>query len=765
MIDTAERRDWAWLTPGRFAVGLAALVALTHPELVLGWRTLVARDFGVFSYPLAVYQRESLWQGEWPLWNPYSNCGVPFLAQWNTVACSPLSLLYLLLPLPWSLNLFVLFFQFWAGLGMYLLAYRWTQHRLAAGVAGVGFAFSGFITGCFMWSNLSPICWMPWMIWLVEEAWQKGGRRWLLAAVAGALQMLGGAPDATFLTWVVLTLLFLVELAGEQDQRVLRVARFGGLILVIAGLSAMQLLPFFELLRHSERSATYGTGDWSIPAWGWANLLVPLFRVVRGSSGVAYQPGQYFISSYYPGAGILALGLFALWRVRSRRVWLLGVILGFSLLYALGDQGGLYAVLRRAVPAIGAMRYPSRLILLAVLVLPLLAALAIKEWTQVRPEQRPRWERGLMVFGAVLLLAMGALVFCAGWRPLHELDFSQTVVSAGSRAMFLVFALTLGGLFVRIARAKVQWAAGGLLVLVWLDGATHSPGQNPTTDPAILMGKGPALERMDPVPALGQSRALLSFNLLQSLNSKSVADPMQDYLIRRLALVDSCNLLDRVPKVDGFFSVHLATERDVHFRLFGPDGAPRPRLADFLGVTQALLSERNLDWEPRATALPLVTAGQRPVFLDTGNTLDWLMSETFMPKEMVCLPREIRSQVTATNTTSARVLDLHFTPHRITFTVEAAAPSLVVIAQCHYPCWNARVDDTPVPLWRANHAFQALEVPPGRHQVSLAYVDRAFQTGLVLSALTALGCVAVGAIRSRRSARLATTVGSRPGSV
>src|SRR5207253_8580621 len=62
----------------------------------------------VCSSDLAFHHRESFWRGEVPLWNPLNDCGVPFLAQWNTIVLYPGSLFYLLLPLSWSLGVFCL---------------------------------------------------------------------------------------------------------------------------------------------------------------------------------------------------------------------------------------------------------------------------------------------------------------------------------------------------------------------------------------------------------------------------------------------------------------------------------------------------------------------------------------------------------------------------------------------------------------------------------------------------------------------------------
>src|SRR6185437_16809435 len=139
----SESGAYAWLTPGKFALLLGVLIVAFFPDAVFLDRGFVFRDFGIFTYPNAYFQRESFWHGEIPLWNPFNNCGIPFLAQWNTVCLYPLSLIYLLLPLAAGLKFFMLLHLFIAGLGMNRLAAQWTGNRLAAAVAGVAFAFNG----------------------------------------------------------------------------------------------------------------------------------------------------------------------------------------------------------------------------------------------------------------------------------------------------------------------------------------------------------------------------------------------------------------------------------------------------------------------------------------------------------------------------------------------------------------------------------------------------------------------------------------------
>ncbi|HXB57962.1 MAG TPA: hypothetical protein VNU95_00245, partial [Candidatus Acidoferrales bacterium] len=165
MSDTAANRAFNLFTPSRFGILLGLLVIASFPQVVLGWQTFVARDYGFFAYPLAHFQKECFWRGELPFWDPYNNCGVPLLAQWNTMPLYPPSLIYLLLSLSWSLSFFCLLHLWFGGLGMYFLARKWTENDFAGAFAGTAFVFSGLTLNLLMWpSHTATWSWMPWVV-------------------------------------------------------------------------------------------------------------------------------------------------------------------------------------------------------------------------------------------------------------------------------------------------------------------------------------------------------------------------------------------------------------------------------------------------------------------------------------------------------------------------------------------------------------------------------------------------------------------------
>lgn len=97
-VDTTDdfrRHESGWLTARRFAFGLFILIAIGRLPVLAGKECFIFRDFGLFGYPVAAFFRDSFWQGQLPFWNPYNNCGLPFLAQWNAMVFYPPSLFYL----------------------------------------------------------------------------------------------------------------------------------------------------------------------------------------------------------------------------------------------------------------------------------------------------------------------------------------------------------------------------------------------------------------------------------------------------------------------------------------------------------------------------------------------------------------------------------------------------------------------------------------------------------------------------------------------
>jgi hypothetical protein len=752
MSETSDNRAPDWFTPLRFGILLALLIFAAFPQVLLGLQTFVVRDYGFFAYPLAHFQQECFQRGELPFWDPYNNCGVPFLAQWNTMPLYPPSLIYLLLPLTWSLSFFCLLHLWFAGFGMFFLARRWTGNNFAAAFAGVVFSFNGLSLNLLMWpSHMATFSWIPWVVLAVELAWRGGGQKIILAALVGAMQMLAGGPEIILLTWIVVLALWIQQFVRRGSPRVSMLWRFTLVVVVVFALTAAQLLPFLDLSAHSQRGVGYADTRWSMPGRGWVNFLVPMAFGRTWTEGVFFQYGQAWTSSYYLGIGTLWLALLGLWTVRERRVWLLGGATILALIFALGENTFVYPALRRIIPQLSFVTYPIKYVTLVAFLMPFLAAFGLARLQNVQTGEKGRFKKRLIFIGAILLALIAGILLWACRFPFPTDDVHATLLNGLWRAFFL---LVTGGLLLLLtleAGPGLRRIVPLLLIVVaWLDVFTHEPAQNPTVPPSVYeLNLARADLKMNPQPELGDSRAMITTKAYMDFIHFALRDPKNNFLGKRLGFCGNANLLDAVPKVDGFFSLLPREGDDLNSLLYGTTNE-FPGLEDFMGVSQITAPDAFYHWQPRKTFLPLVTAGQKPVFLDDADALRALTQPDFDGSKVVLLRPEAKSFVTVTNQTTARVLKSHFGTQSVDIEAEASAPSLIVVAQAWYHNWRAEVDGKPAHLLRANHAFQAVEIPEGRHRVQLIYRDRAFEIGAVLSLLALVACLICVAILSDR---------------
>ena len=102
-----------------------------------------------------------------------------------------------------------------------------------------------------------------------------------------------------------------------------------------------------------------------------------------------------------------------------------------------------------------------------------------------------------------------------------------------------------------------------------------------------------------------------------------------------------------------------------------------------------------------------------------------------------------------------------YEPNRVEVEVSGGG-GFLVLTDVWYPGWTATVDGVPVPVYRANYVFRAVEVPSGRHEVVFRFEPASYRRGRLLSlgTLAAVGLfgvvLLVRRVRQGRQARSAS---------
>ncbi len=738
------RSDDELFSPQRFPLLLGLALAAIYFPVLLGGQTFYYRDFGVLATPTAYFHKMSILGGQFPFWNPYSNCGAPFLAQWGTMVLYPLSLIYVLLPMPWSLNFFCLVHLWIGGVGMYFVARKWTGATWPAVLAGTAFTFNGITLAALAWPNyVAAIGLFPWVLLTVERAFsplllaeaqqgRTGSGRVISAALVSAMQLLTGVPELCVLTWLLVTALWIVRIVQQPASLKRLFLVYSAIVIATAGLVCVQLLPFYELLQNSHRAPGFASEKWSLSFAGLGNLVLPRFRTLVTPEGTAFQYDQWFLTSTYIGAPLLVLSFLA-WRTRDARARLLCAVSILSVVLALGSKGLLLSLLTSLFPSLNIARFPVKFVFVLAFAVPLLAAFGAQYLDQLPSDKRRKLL--LLAAGATTAVFVGLLAFNHA-RPLqydilHELR-------ANSLTRWTVAVVMLSALYYVPKRIRSISAGAALfLLLLVVDAKTHLY-LNPTIRASIFSGNAWNEAHKVEKPSLGNGRIFITKEAEDRLYRSDIADPAKDLLGKRMAEWSHLNLLDAIPKVNGSSTLQIREQALLQNSLYSTTNQQLEAWLDFLGVRYQTSSNSIVEWQARTNYAPFVSAGQGAIF-EARNPLEKpidFKTEATVHSLVNDPPRILPTDVQITNVT-VQLNEVRFDAH-------SSNQTIAVIGQSWYPAWKVEFDGEqkilPTPVLRANLAFQAILLPPGRTSVRVFYDDHSFKMGAAISGATLLLC-------------------------
>lgn len=718
----------------------AALLLVSFWNILVGREAFFYGDYCAFAYPLAFFDRVCFYHYEIPFWDPLNDCGIPFLAQWDSATLYPFSAFYALLPMPWSLGTFSVLHLLLGSMGMYYLTNRWTNNQASSAIAGIVFSFNGFTFSelCRV-ADTATLAWAPWVMLTIDSALNAGGRRLFLAAIVAAMQMLAGTPEIVFFTWCMVITFWLIGCA-KCDDKAQMIIKFLVVVALTACLASVQLLPFLDLLLHSQRSDVYGGFIWQMPLNGIANFLVPPFHMLRNSEGIFTFYDQQWISSYYMGVGTIALALISIQSDNWRSCVLWGLVT-FGILMAMGNNLPVFPAIKRLVPQIGYMRYPVKFLVFSAIGLPLLAGIGFDSLHAVSRFQRKRLLKIALLNVAILIFGIAVVGICECRDPRIMDDTHYVYKCAEARVIYLIS--IVGCVLLTITSIAKRFLLTCVIVLIFLDLHLQSAMLAPSvavkaydSNKIINDRKWDVKQRVAPVPFLEDYRIM----------------PISNYAyVTRLRglLYGDINILDSLPSVYGGFPLKTAPQEMIEDQIAQGSLIGSP-LLEFLCVEHAFVPKGIGEWQHCNNPMSIVSIGQRPVFANEEITLKQILNVTFHPDESVYLPEKAESLIVARRCLEAHIENAQLSPDRMTVFVDTPKTTMLVVAETYYHDWRAYIDGHATKLWRANYNFQAVQVPPGRHCVRLVYEDDYFYIGLWISLITVsvcfLGCISLASV-------------------
>ncbi len=698
-----------------------------------------------YFYPFNSFSAGQIRQGTIPLWNPYVMSGMPFQAEPQTAMFYPLHVLYYVFATPtaWALALIVRMLL--GALFMALLVRSIGGSRTGTIVAGIAFAFGGFMVA---WQGTvmgDAVIWLPMICYSVHRLHGNPSRFSLsLAAFAFAMPVLAGHPETAAHVILTGSVAALAIWAFAPDSRPRFSARFlldfsiAGILAV--GLASVQLLPTLEWIRESSRPL-----DAIWPSFELHQALGFFSRdVLRGpnSAGVIVPNAV----GYAGMLTLLAAALAPLHRSPRYVIWFAGLAaFGIAATYGFEPVSWLLT----HTPVIQGLKN-ERLILLADFGLAALAGLGISALEEESPN-RPAARRML---SWLLVAAAFAVAFYCVYQlqmatqlrveVMRRPSFSRTLLLAG----FVLVAWKL----IRGRRAKLFPAAA--CALLAFDLVTFAYGYTGFTRRDEIFPAAPVFDFLNQQGDPGSFRIARTGGWAYAANS-GIAYGLQSVTGFEAGVPAA---LDRLTwdfsenRQDGLSIVgeKILSINDRRLDLLNVKYlvmvTSAPEYAMFSGRPERfseVFKRGEVAVFENKTVLPrafLTGAAGIRVIPDVNGQLDALKDAAFDPRQSVVLyeqPAEFSgASLTPGAEFSGNVETAGSDVNGYDFRVHASTPAILTVSQNFYPGWKATMDGASLSVFPSNHALTGIAVPAGNHRIRFVFDPPSFKVGLAASMIS-----------------------------
>ncbi|MBI3865595.1 MAG: YfhO family protein [Planctomycetia bacterium] len=779
----AVRPSWSLFLPG------AALFAAIYGPVLFappGYAPATRdSDFYMYYFPMTEAAFEMLRGGHMPLWNPYIDSGLPFLASIELGILYPPNWLHLVLPAERAFCVLYVLHVLLAAGGTWFYARGRGRSPGAALFSAQAFAFAAptiLHHDMGMTSVVYSSAWFPLIFAIVDRCLRlrTAGSACVLAVVL-ACQFLAGFPMFSLLLAALIPA-YLAVFGIDWRRPMCRanggtILLFGTAAILALGLVAPQLLATWEYAENSQRGdlGYEQSTHCCFPAPNLMTLVVPEF--FGNDQGCQYWGEAYlFDANAFCGTTTVFLALLAVMFWRNREVLFWSAVGAVILAFALGKYSWFYDLCYVLVPGVNRFRGVSRLVIFVVFGLAVLAGIGLDgllAGNHLKGRRRLSWAVGVPAAGIAVwagcLLAAGSNAPSA-WQsvfewvrgpgaelplqiPAHlasrflQISFVTLLKSLSvSGAALLGASLLIGGGVFTLRDQR--WRVLGLVTLLaaelyWFD-ARHVVLME--TEPWRLIAR-----RIQSVLADDQGLyRVAAYGHTPPL-------PLNRFLYGRLQDVGGHE--NFVPyRYSLFLDFWLGIEPQWQTYLTVPNSN---RIYDLLNVKYFVTFPENGTWGVRdelvrewafqhqgrnhslyrnGTALPrvsLIHAAHRAMDLKSafhlleplreGGTVD---IETVIEGD----PGISLEPVSDAARRDEHVTVVEYSAQRIVVDAHCRGPGLLLYSENYFPGWEARVDGQEAPVLPANVFMRAVPVTAGDHRVEMSYRPAPYRIGCWLAA-------------------------------
>lgn len=775
-------------------LGFLTVIFIFFFRFLDGAEIFAFKDLSRYFYPLRLLMVEQVKAGAWPLWNPYIFFGMPLMASLQAGLFYPLTIIYHVLPFDLAFNYYIVIHYFLAACFMYWLMKDFKVSAYAAVFSSLAFAFSGYLLSVSnMNTSLSSVIWLPLVfMYFRRTTLNLDGNKpsmfnmnFVFLVLSFSLMFLGGEPTIIYITSFFLLFYALIFASGKYIK-----IRSKLLLLILfvlaAGLVAVQLFPFLELVRESNRGAV-GTYDIvtirSLPIRETLNFIFPFFFGNQLRSGgyntvlLGSNIQDWIISSYMGILPFLFLPFAFFSKNRKHAIFFICAA-AVSLILAYGKYTPIYKILFYAVPGLTLIRYPVKYIFLTTFAISVLSGLGFDALLNSKNMKKAAASISFIIFllflSAYSIISVYSSQIYAAIKStypknLHPMFYKilQDNFQFDLQSAFFLVTL-LFALFITLYayyKDKIRTGAFCFIVLglFAIDLTASNSSLNIPSSPSVYHEMTPNVKIL--IKKAGIERFYYTQEI-DNLNRSVYGDDFDQGLIEaKDKLAANRLLIHGLYDTYGYESIELESHMNFYLALlknnpfnslkylnmvnarYLADVKPiKSRQLNLLKHSKYYWGEVWLYENPHALPRAYVVSDY-VVASSKKDAMKMLLSKDFNPGKYVVLEEDPKIPKT-NNFSPAKIIS--YTPNEVVIGTNSAKPGLLFLSDTYFSGWDAYVDMKTAKIYRANYMFRAVVVGQGKHTVKFVYSPESFRLGAIIS-ISSLLILLVASIMIKRN--------------
>lgn len=744
---------WPFFINGKVPIAGDAILGTYYPWLDQKWggyQTIfpvlnpTISDSVTSFYPWKYKAISEIKNGTVPLIDNSSFMGNPLFATGTTGILYPLNIVFLLLPFNQAWGLLVSLTPFLSAIFLYLWLRSKSLHPAAAIIAGISYAFSAFIGLQVTFVN-SPhaVLWLPLVLLCVDRILEQVKIGYFVLMIFAVFASLNAGFFQGSLYLLLFSFLYFVY------QSVTTKSNYKGIIFLSIGfilpilLSAVQIIPFIELVIQSSRIVGYGGAATNSEVFQFfvqfkylVTTFVPDFFGNPGKWNYWGNPNYYEFNNFVGSINIIGLFSVIVSRKNLKILSFFLAMLVVSIVLAIPNFISQFPYYH-SWPIISSL-VPARILLITQFCIIVLSAYGLSSIFERKLSFRQIFLA--IIMGVSVNLSLLFVAFAGKWGLLGQLDVlknSWDIAFKNSILPFLIITAT-GCLIFLFYKTKKHFFIYVLVLLAALELIRQTGYFRPFIQPELLY---PKTEVTTFLQNNSQSfrymithHDLLPSNLqtIYGLETVDGAGPLfPENYNRMTGGINFAKSLETLP--------HFA--RTINFTNYSSPAINLLNIKYVLSLEELkssslklVLQSGKINLYENSEVLPRVWIAKKPLNISSPvEVLKTMNSLPFSPRDEVIVSDTFPANLSFT---SEEKEVMEFSGNSQLISIKTRGDGILVFSEQYYPGWKGFVDNKETNVFPVDSDLIGLVLPPGEHRVKLLYSPESFKIGLRISLMS-----------------------------